>query len=182
MQGCGTSAINRLATSLDSGDEAAALDAVLSLKTSSAMVGGVRLAELAGELEDAIRAHDARPRAVAPAGRRREWKRHRGRTAAQLQPRGELVRGRREPVPNAADGLEPAGLQRILPQLAPQVADVHFDGTLIGFTDVGIRAVVLDPAPPAPDQSWTGRHRPPSAGHAGDRTHCGSGWRECRPR
>ena len=33
----------------------AALDAVLSLKTSSAMVGGVRLAELAGELEDAIR-------------------------------------------------------------------------------------------------------------------------------
>ena len=45
--------------SLDSGDEAAALDAVLSLKTSSAMVGGVRLAELAGELEDAIRVGDA---------------------------------------------------------------------------------------------------------------------------
>ena len=50
-----------LATSLDSGDETAALDAVLSLKTSSAMVGGVRLAELARELEDAIRVHDARP-------------------------------------------------------------------------------------------------------------------------
>ena len=48
-----------LATSLDSGDEAAALDAVLSLKTSSAMVGGVRLAELARELEDAIRVRDA---------------------------------------------------------------------------------------------------------------------------
>ncbi|WP_354169361.1 Hpt domain-containing protein [Arthrobacter sp. UYEF36] len=48
-----------LATSLDSGDDAAALDAVLSLKTSSAMVGGVRLAELAGELEDAIRVRDA---------------------------------------------------------------------------------------------------------------------------
>ena len=48
-----------LASSLDSGDEAAALDAVLSLKTSSAMVGGVRLAELARELEDAIRVGDA---------------------------------------------------------------------------------------------------------------------------
>ena len=48
-----------LATSLESGDEAAALDAVLSLKTSSAMVGGVRLAGLARELEAAIRVRDA---------------------------------------------------------------------------------------------------------------------------
>lgn len=48
-----------LATSLDSGDETSALDAIPSLKTSSAMVGGVRLAELARELEDAIRTHDA---------------------------------------------------------------------------------------------------------------------------
>jgi HPt (histidine-containing phosphotransfer) domain-containing protein len=48
-----------LASSLGSGDEAAALDAVLSLKTSSAMVGGVRLAGLARELEDAIRLRDA---------------------------------------------------------------------------------------------------------------------------
>lgn len=48
-----------LATSLASGDEAAALDAVLSLKTSSAMVGGVRLTELARDLEDAIRVRDA---------------------------------------------------------------------------------------------------------------------------
>ena len=48
-----------LARSLDSGDDAAALDAVLSLKTSSAMVGGVRLAELAKELEEAIRVRDA---------------------------------------------------------------------------------------------------------------------------
>ncbi|WP_230012413.1 Hpt domain-containing protein, partial [Microbacterium sp. Bi128] len=48
-----------LATSLDSGDETAALDAVLSLKTSSAMVGGVRLAQLSRELEDAIRVRDA---------------------------------------------------------------------------------------------------------------------------
>ena len=47
-----------LAMSLDSGNEAAALDAVLSLKTSSAMVGGVRLAGLARELEDAIRVRD----------------------------------------------------------------------------------------------------------------------------
>ena len=47
-----------LATSLDSGDEAAALDAVLSLKTASAMVGGIRLAKLARELEDAIRGRD----------------------------------------------------------------------------------------------------------------------------
>lgn len=48
-----------LASSLDSGDEDAAMDAVLSLKTSSAMVGGVRLAGLARELEDAIRVRDA---------------------------------------------------------------------------------------------------------------------------
>lgn len=48
-----------LASSLDSGDEDAAMDAVLSLKTSSAMVGGLRLAELARELEDAIRVRDA---------------------------------------------------------------------------------------------------------------------------
>ena len=48
-----------LASSLGSGDDAAALDAVLSLKTSSAMVGGVRLAELARELEEAIRVGDA---------------------------------------------------------------------------------------------------------------------------
>lgn len=48
-----------LASSVTSGDDAAALDAVLSLKTSSAMVGGVRLAERARELEEAIRAGDA---------------------------------------------------------------------------------------------------------------------------
>lgn len=48
-----------IAASVDKGDHAAALDAVLSLKTSSAMVGGVRLAELAGNLESAIRLRDA---------------------------------------------------------------------------------------------------------------------------
>src|SRR6478735_7274820 len=45
-----------LAAALDRRDQAAALDAVLSLKTSSSMVGGLRLAELAGRLEAAIRA------------------------------------------------------------------------------------------------------------------------------
>ena len=58
---------HRSPSSLDRGDEAAALDAVLSLKTSSAMVGGVRLAELAGELEDAIRGRDADLARLAPA-------------------------------------------------------------------------------------------------------------------
>ena len=47
-----------LALSIESGDEAAAIDAVLSLRTSSAMVGGVRLAMLAEELEKAIRLRD----------------------------------------------------------------------------------------------------------------------------
>ena len=44
-----------LATALERRDQAAALDAVLSLKTSSSMVGGLRLAELAAELEEVIR-------------------------------------------------------------------------------------------------------------------------------
>ncbi|WP_427129797.1 Hpt domain-containing protein [Pseudarthrobacter sp. S9] len=47
-----------LASALERRDQAGSLDAVLSLKTSSAMVGGVRLAQLAGEVEDAIRAGD----------------------------------------------------------------------------------------------------------------------------
>lgn len=47
-----------LASAVTRGDQAAALDAVLSLKTSSTMVGGVRLAQLAGELEDAVRNGD----------------------------------------------------------------------------------------------------------------------------
>ncbi|NUU30384.1 Hpt domain-containing protein [Arthrobacter sp. C9C5] len=47
-----------LAGALERRDQAAALDAVLSLKTSSSMVGGLRLAELAGELEEAIRGGD----------------------------------------------------------------------------------------------------------------------------
>ncbi len=47
-----------LASALGSGDQAEALEAALSLKTSSAMVGGVRLAEFAGELEVFIRSGD----------------------------------------------------------------------------------------------------------------------------
>ena len=49
---------NCLASALDRRDEAGSLEAVLSLKTSSAMVGGVQLARLAGELEDAVRCGD----------------------------------------------------------------------------------------------------------------------------
>jgi hypothetical protein len=47
-----------LASAIGRHDKAAALDAVLSLKTSSAMVGGVHLAQLAGELEAAVRSGD----------------------------------------------------------------------------------------------------------------------------
>lgn len=49
---------NCLASALDRRDRAGSLEAVLSLKTSSAMVGGVQLARLAGELEDAVRGGD----------------------------------------------------------------------------------------------------------------------------
>jgi HPt (histidine-containing phosphotransfer) domain-containing protein len=49
---------NCLSSALDRRDEAGSLEAVLSLKTSSAMVGGVQLARLAGELEQAVRGGD----------------------------------------------------------------------------------------------------------------------------
>jgi len=48
----------RLGTAVHSQDEASALDAVISLKISSAMVGGVRLAKLAELLEALIRQGD----------------------------------------------------------------------------------------------------------------------------
>lgn len=48
----------RLGSAVDSQDEASALDAVISLKISSAMVGGVRLARLAELLEGLIRQGD----------------------------------------------------------------------------------------------------------------------------
>jgi hypothetical protein len=47
-----------LASAIGRHDQAAAINAVLSLKTSSAMVGGVHLAQLAGELEAAVRSGD----------------------------------------------------------------------------------------------------------------------------
>jgi hypothetical protein len=47
-----------LSSALERGDLAGSMDAVLSLKTSSTMVGGLRLAQLAGELENALRAGD----------------------------------------------------------------------------------------------------------------------------
>lgn len=47
-----------LASALDRRNQAGSLEAVLSLKTSSAMVGGVQLAELAAELQVAIRGGD----------------------------------------------------------------------------------------------------------------------------
>jgi hypothetical protein len=76
-----------LAAALDRGDEAGSLDAVLSLKTSSAMVGGVRLARLAGDIEDAIRCGDMdRARSLLPevAERGRE-------TVNALQARQDLA-------------------------------------------------------------------------------------------
>ncbi|WP_190987525.1 Hpt domain-containing protein [Pseudarthrobacter sulfonivorans] len=55
----------RLVDSLQSGDRTAALDAVISLKVSSAMVGGLRLARLAAVLEDAVREGDLHYEALA---------------------------------------------------------------------------------------------------------------------
>lgn len=45
----------RLVSALNSGDEDALLDAVLSVKTSAGMMGALRLARLASALEDAVR-------------------------------------------------------------------------------------------------------------------------------
>ena len=56
-----------LAAALDGGGEAGSLDAVLSLKISSAMVGCIRLARLAGDVEDAVRCGDMeRARSLLP--------------------------------------------------------------------------------------------------------------------
>lgn len=48
----------RLMESVERDDPAAALDAVISLKVTSAMVGGARLAHLAGKLEATVRHGD----------------------------------------------------------------------------------------------------------------------------
>lgn len=50
----------RLIDSLEREDQAAALDAAISMKVSSAMVGGLRLARLAQILETAVRHGDLR--------------------------------------------------------------------------------------------------------------------------
>jgi hypothetical protein len=48
----------RLAAAVESQDRAAALDAIISLKITSTMVGGLRLARLAETLENVIRQGD----------------------------------------------------------------------------------------------------------------------------
>ncbi|NUT69813.1 Hpt domain-containing protein [Pseudarthrobacter sp. C4D7] len=59
--------LTRLGTAVDSQDRASALDAVISLKISSAMVGGIRLAKLAELLEALIRRGDfVRGQAMMP--------------------------------------------------------------------------------------------------------------------
>ncbi|MEZ2388310.1 Hpt domain-containing protein [bacterium RCC_150] len=47
-----------LATAVERGNESAALDAILSLRTSSTMVGGMRLASLSAHLEEHLRNGD----------------------------------------------------------------------------------------------------------------------------
>ncbi|HAP90536.1 MAG TPA: hypothetical protein DEP82_04350 [Arthrobacter bacterium] len=49
---------SRLAASVQAEDRPDALDAVISMRITSAMVGGIRLASLAQALEDAIRRGD----------------------------------------------------------------------------------------------------------------------------
>jgi HPt (histidine-containing phosphotransfer) domain-containing protein len=49
---------SRLAAAVRAGDRPDALDAIISLRTASAMVGGVRLAMQARSLESAIRRDD----------------------------------------------------------------------------------------------------------------------------
>ncbi|MDR6416979.1 Hpt domain-containing protein [Pseudarthrobacter sulfonivorans] len=57
----------RLRLTLTTGDLAGALDSVLSLKTSSQMVGAERLAELAFDLERSLRSGaDAEPERILP--------------------------------------------------------------------------------------------------------------------
>lgn len=63
-----------LAGAVERGDAAGAMEAILSLKTSSTMVGGVRLALLAGQFEEQIRSGNLKDigsllAAVAECGR-----------------------------------------------------------------------------------------------------------------
>ena len=60
--------LQRVRLALTTGDNAGAMDAVLSLKTSSQMVGAERLAALASDLEQSLRgdARDEDPAVVLP--------------------------------------------------------------------------------------------------------------------
>lgn len=71
----------RLGTAVDSQDEDSALDAVISLKISSAMVGGLRLARLAELLEGLIRKGDFTQGQAMMAGVARDG----ARTVSELQ-------------------------------------------------------------------------------------------------
>lgn len=79
----------RLGTAVDSQDEASALDAVISLKISSAMVGGVRLAKLAELLEGLIRQGDFAQGQALMAGVARDG----ARTVSELQATYLLQKG-----------------------------------------------------------------------------------------
>lgn len=79
----------RLGTAVDSQDEASALDAVISLKISSTMVGGVRLARLAELLEDLIRQGDFVQGQALMAGVARDG----ARTVSELQSTYILEKG-----------------------------------------------------------------------------------------
>jgi HPt (histidine-containing phosphotransfer) domain-containing protein len=59
---------SRIAASVQREDQAAALDAVISLKVASAMVGGSRLAHLAAALESVLRLGDLQAVAALLAG------------------------------------------------------------------------------------------------------------------
>ena len=96
-----------LASALERGDLAGSMDAVLSLKTSSAMVGGLRLAQLAGELENALRAGDmgrALSLLLDVAAARRG---NRRRAPVQLCPVGQL--GPAGPLPPTGSRVPGAG-------------------------------------------------------------------------
>jgi len=79
----------RLGTAVDSQDEASALDAVISLKISSAMVGGLRLAKLAELLEGLIRQGDFVQGQALMAGVARDG----ARTVSELQATYLLQKG-----------------------------------------------------------------------------------------
>ena len=79
----------RLETAVGSGDEDLALDAVISLKISSAMVGGLRLARLAELLEGLIRQGDFVQGRALMAGVARDG----ARTVSELQATYILEKG-----------------------------------------------------------------------------------------